>query len=60
MKAKDIQVGDELVSSGRLVYTVTEVTNAPIGIIATVRYRDGGPGQRIWAPDTEVPLVHAE
>ena len=56
MKADQIKRGDQLVSAGQVVYTVEQVTEAPLGIVATVRYRDGGPGERLWAPSDQVPL----
>ncbi len=72
MLARDIMVGDELreYASGTKVYEVTSVREAPdelrqtvfpgtqgAAIVADVKYRDGGPGLRVWLAHTEVPLT---
>lgn len=59
MKATEIEKGNVLRESGKVVYTViwVEEPNHDDQIVAGVRYADGGSGERVWDSGTEVPLT---
>lgn len=58
MRAREIRKGDELEQDGEVVYVVMDVTHTQKEVTATVRFRDGGTGQRVWDVGTDVPLTH--
>lgn len=62
MRGKDITPGCELMQDGgRVVYTVEAVERKRIAgaqvVVCTVRYTDGGDGQRVFDPEAESGLV---
>lgn len=56
MRAREIRKGDEFEQDGELVYVVVDVEHTKLEVNATVRFRDGGLGTRVWDVGTDIPL----
>lgn len=56
--AEHIVPGDILMDGDKLVYTVESTRVAMPHVIATVRYVDGGTGERMWEWGKQTPVVH--
>lgn len=58
MKAEQVKAGDQLVSpQGDVQYVVEDVAVNRPHVVATVRFTDGGNGQRMWEIGKDVPLT---
>jgi hypothetical protein len=56
--AEHIVPGDVYMDDDAIVYTVESVRVSMPHVIATVRFHDGGDGERMWEWGKETPLVH--
>jgi hypothetical protein len=56
--AEHIVPGDVFKEGGVVVYTVEETRVQMPHVVATVRFADGGTGERLWEWGKQTPVVH--